>query len=160
MGYRIFRIRNILGERLSRPGGVTREKAVQEAGRRVETLRAPYEDAIAVEIAKLEKIVAAAGAEIAARQLAQLLDGAGRLLILTGTFGFGLLDAVTKSLCDLCVGMLEKSIVATAPLAVHLNAMRLAWKMEMSEAEGEEMLGELARIHAYYGIKPHMPDES
>jgi len=160
MGQKVIRVRNILGERLSLPGGVTRERAVQEAGKRVETLRAPYEEAIAVEIAKLEKIVAAAGPEIAARQLAQLLDGAGRLLTLTGTFGFALLDAVSKSLCDLCVGMLEKSIAATAPLEVHLNAMRLAWKMELSETEAEEMLGELARIHVHYGFEPHKPDES
>jgi len=153
MGHKVFRIRNKLGERLSLPGGITRERAVQEAGRRVETLRLPYEDAIAVEIARLERIVAATGAGIAARQLAQLLDGTGRLLTLTGTFGFVLLDAVGKSLCDLCVGMLEKSIAATAPIEVHLNAMRLVRKMELSEAEAEEMLAELARIHAYYGLE-------
>jgi hypothetical protein len=159
MGTRIIRVRNELGERLSRPGGINREKAVAEAGKRVETLRVPCEEAIAGDIACLEKIVAGAGAEIGAKGLDKALDAAGRLLTLSGTFGFPLLDAVTKRFCDLCSGMQEKSLTATAPLKVHIRAMRLVWKTGLDEAQAALILDELSRIHAYYGLEPHQPDD-
>jgi|WetSurMetagenome_2_1015567.scaffolds.fasta_scaffold763747_1 hypothetical protein len=158
MGTRIIRVRNELGERLSRPGGINRDKAVAEAGKRVETLRIPCEEAITHDIACLEKIVAEAGAEIGARGLEQALDAAARLLTLSGTFGFPLLDAVAERFCDLCSGMQERAITVTAPLRVHISAMRLVWKTGLDGAQAALILDELSRIHAYYGLEPHKTD--
>jgi hypothetical protein len=160
MGTRIIRVRNELGERLSRPGGISRDKAVAEAGKRVETLRNPCEEAIAADIACLEKIVAEAGAEIGVRGLEQALDVAGQLLTLSGTFGFPLLDAVAERFCDLCSGMQERALTATAPLKVHISAMRLVWKSGLDAAQAALILDELSRIHAYYGLEPHKIGDS
>jgi hypothetical protein len=158
MRTRIAHARNEPRERRSRPGFVNRKKAV--AGTRAGTLRAPCEEAIAWDIVCLEKIVAAAGAEITVGGLAGALDGAERLLTLSATFGFTLLDAVTGRFCDLCCGMQEKSLTATAPLKAHLDAMRLLWKMNPGEAEAVLILDELSRIRAHYGLNPPMTEEA
>ena len=157
-GCKIIRVKNLLGEALSKPGGIGRDEAVEEAQKLIEELREDCEKAVPVEITRLEQMVAAVGSEITARQLAEIVDQVDPLLTLSGTFGSETLDAVVKRFCDLCVGMLEKGITTTAPLAVHLGAMRLVFKTELSEAENAAVLGELSRIHTHNGIASHVDD--
>jgi hypothetical protein len=157
-GCKIIRVKNLLGEALSKPGGISRDDAVAEAQKLIEVLRDDCEKAVPVEITRLEQMVAAAGSQITARQLAEIIDQVDPLLTLSGTFGSDTLDAVVKRFCDLCVGMLEKGITTTAPLDVHLRAMRLVFKTELSEAENTAVLGELSRIHTHYGIASHIDD--
>jgi hypothetical protein len=157
-GCKIIRVKNLLGEALSKPGGISRDEAVKEAQILIEELREDCEKAVPVEITRLEQMVAAAGSQITARQIAEIIDQVDPLLTLSGTFGSETLDAVVKRFCDLCVGMLEKGITTTAPLVVHIQAMRLVFKTEMNDAESEAVLGELSRIHDHYGIESHVDD--
>lgn len=158
-GCKIIRVKNLLGEALSKPGGISRDEAVQEAQKLIEELREDCERAVPVEITRLEQMVGAAGAKISRFQLLEIISQVDPLLTLSGTFGSETLDAVVKRFCDLCVGMVEKDISDTAPLDVHLRAMRLVFKVEMGEAESGAILGELSRIHAHYGITSHADDE-
>jgi hypothetical protein len=158
-GCKIIRVKNLLGELLATPGGISRGEAVQEATKLIEELREDCEKAVPVEITRLETLVAAAGKEITARQLTEILAQVDPLLTLSGTFGSKTLDIIVKRFCDLCAGMLEKGIASTAPLNVHLGAMHLVWKSELNETECEEVLAELARIHGHYGIESHALDE-
>ena len=157
-GCKIIRVKNLLGEALRKPGGISRDEAVEEAQKLIEELREDCEKAVPVEITRLEQMVAATGPQITARQIAEIIDQVDPLLTLSGTFGSETLDAVVKRFCDLCVGMLEKDITTTAPLDVHLRAMRLVFKTELSEAENAAVLGELSRIHTHYGIVSHVDD--
>lgn len=157
-GCKIIRVKNILGELLSKPGGITRDEAVQEAQKLIEELREECEKAVPVEITRLENMVMAAGPQISRFQLLDILSQVDPLLTLSGTFGSETLDAVVKRFCDLVAGMVEKNITDTAPLIVHLRAMRLVFKTDLGATESEEILDELSRIHAHYGIVSHADD--
>ncbi len=158
-GSKIIRVKNLLGELLHMPGGISREEAIEEARRLIEELREECERAIPAEITSLEDIVALFGETVSARQLAMVLDAVDPLLTLSGTFGPAILDKVVKRFCDLCAGMIDKGITAVAPLRVHLRAMRLVWKGDIAGEVANEILGELTRIHTHYGIVPRSDDE-
>lgn len=154
-GCKIIRVKNILGELLSMPGGISREEAVHEAQTLIEELREECEKAVPVEITRLESLVADAGENISAAKLSEILDQVDPLLTLSGTFGSETLDAVVKKFCDLAFGMREKGITTTAPLKVHLSAMRLVYKTSLSEEDAEAILSELSLVHTHYGIVHH-----
>ena len=156
-GCKIIRVKNLLGELLHMPGGISRDEAVSEAQRLIDELRVECEKAIPGEITMLEDLVALVGPAIDAPQLSMLLNAVGPLLTLTGTFGPPALDAVVKRFCDLCAGMRENDIADMAPVKVHLRAMRLIWNSQLSEDQVAEVLGELQRIHTYYGIAASTP---
>lgn len=158
-GAKIIRVKNLLGELLHAPGGVSRDEAVLEARKLIEELRDECEKAIPGEITMLEDFVALAGASISVDQLKMILDVVDPLLTLSGTFGSSTLDAVVKKFCDLAAGMREKNVTAVAPLQVHLRAMWLVWNNKLGEAEAAEILAELQLIHAHYGIEPHAAEE-
>jgi hypothetical protein len=157
-GCKIIRVKNLLGEMLHTPGGITREEAVHEAQQLIEELREECEKAVPVEITRLEEMVFKAGARISRFQLLEILSQVDPLLTLSGTFGSETLDAVVKRFCDLCAGMVEKNISDTAPLVVHVRAMRLVFKTELSDGDAAAILEELSRIHAHYGIVSHADD--
>lgn len=156
-GCKIIRVKNILGELLSMPGGVSREEAVHEAQALIEELREDCEKAVPVEITRLETMVSAVGRQITTEQLSDILDQVDPLLTLSGTFGSEVFDSVVKKFCDLALGMRDKGIKTTAPLNVHLSAMRLVYKTGLSDEEADEILAELALIHKHYGITVHAP---
>jgi hypothetical protein len=157
-GCKIIRVKNILGELLHTPGGVTRDEAVHEAQQLIEELREDCERAVPVEITRLEDMVGKAGPKISRFQLLDILSQVDPLLTLAGTFGSETLDAVVKRFCDLVAGMIEKDLTDTAPLNVHLRAMRLVYKTELVDADSEAILEELSRIHKHYGIVSHVDD--
>jgi hypothetical protein len=149
------RVKNRLGEILRRPGGIGREQALTEADVNVESLRAEYVKAVPGEIEALETILGGAEAgEISAGEIQKMLDCADRLLVLSGTFGYPLLDAVVKSFCDLGMAMVEDKITTVAGLNVHLRAMRLVCPdaAAIDKAEGENVLSELAKIHTHFKL--------
>jgi hypothetical protein len=157
-GCKIIRVKNILGELLHTPGGVTRDEAVHEAQQLIEELREECEKAVPVEITRLDEMVGKAGPKITRFQLLDILSQVDPLLTLAGTFGSETLDAVVKRFCDLVAGMIEKDLTDTAPLIVHLRAMRLVYKTEFDEADNAAILEELSRIHTHYGIVSHVDD--
>lgn len=157
-GCKIIRVKNILGELLSMPGGVSREEAVHEAQNLIEELREECEKAVPVEITRLESLVASAGEHISEEELGAILDEVDPLLTLSGTFGSETLDAVVKKFCDLVFGMRDKGVSTTAPLKVHLSAMRLVFKSDLGDEDAAAILAELSLIHAHYGITPHVAE--
>ncbi len=153
--FKLYRVKNRLGELMRRPGGVSRAQAVEEAAKGIESLRAGYVNAIPVEIAALEEMVAANGSdEISADGIGCLLNRASRLLTLSGTFGYDRLDAVVKRFCDLGLGMIEKGITSVAPIEVHLRAMRLVSpdSVSLAREDAQELLAELSRVHEHFGL--------
>lgn len=157
---KIIPVKNRLGQLMRRPGGISRSEAVEAAGKAVETLRDEYVEAIPGEIAALEAIAAERGSDrIATDDIEAMIDRAGRLLTLSGTFGYDLLDQVVKRFCDLAAGMIEYGIDDLAPIDVHLRAMRLVCPSApaLSQAEVDEMMNGLWKVHAHYGIRSREP---
>lgn len=148
-------VKSRLRQLLYAPGGVSREEALGAATQNVEMLRSDFVAAIPVEIAALEQMLTPGKQAVSADELDVMLRRAGQLLTLSGTFGFDLLDRVVKRFCDLAMGMKEKGIDKTAPVAVHLRAMRLVCPggPELSAEEARHMLQSLERVHAHLGIK-------
>ena len=148
-----IRVKNRLGELLRRPGGIDREQAIAVALEQVETLRDEYVRAIPGEIEALEAIIASAGTDgISAEKIKELLDCADRLLVLSGTFGYPMLDAVVKNFCDLGILMIRKGITSIDPISVHLRAMWLVCpaSSNISDEEAESILNELPKIRDYF----------
>lgn len=157
---RVISVKSRLRQLLYAPGGVSREEALGAATQNVEMLREEFVGAIPLEIAALEEILnAAAKRTISKDELDAMLRRAGQLLTLSGTFGFDLLDRVVKRFCDLAMGMVENNIDKTAPIAVHLRAMRLVCpgNPELSAAEADHMLKSLEHVHAHLGIARGKP---
>lgn len=152
---KIIPVKNRLGQLLRMPGGISRDDAIATADANVDTLREEFVAAIPVEIAALETMLQKNGDKpLTKDDLEAMLRRAGQLLTLSGTFGFDLLDEVVKRFCDLTLGMIEKNIGKTGPVAVHLRAMRLVCPggTGVGEAEAGHMLTNLERIHAHFGI--------
>lgn len=154
---KITQVPNRLAVLLKKPGGVTREQALQDASGRVEKLRARFVEAVPKEITALEAMLAVYGPSVPAEGLEALLNRAGQILTLSGTFNLDTLDVVVKRFCDFAIAMLDQKIdAAAAPLHVHLRAMRLVspGAPSISAGEIEHMMSGLARVHSHYGIAP------
>jgi hypothetical protein len=152
---RVTPVKSRLRQLLYAPGGMSRQEALGSATQNVEMLREEFVGAIPLEIAALEEILNAAGKKtISKDELDAMLRRAGQLLTLSGTFGFDLLDRVVKRFCDLAMGMAENNLDKTAPIAVHLRAMRLVCpgNPELSAVEADHMLKSLEHVHAHLGI--------
>lgn len=152
---KITPVKNRLGQKLRQPGGISRDAALEAAGKNVEMLREEFLGAIPLEIAALETILAASASQrISKDELDAMLRRAGQLLTLSGTYGLGLLDEVVKCFCDLAMGMIDKDIDRSAPVAVHLRAMRLVCPggPELSTEQAEQILLSLTQVHEHLGI--------
>jgi hypothetical protein len=73
---------------------------------------------------------------------------------MAATFGMKALENVAKSLCDVTAGMIGNDVGDVAPVAVHVQAIRLAApsKAELGEAEAGHVLGELTKVRMHYGF--------
>lgn len=159
---KITPVKNRLGQKLRQPGGISREAAVEAAGKNVEMLREEFIGAVPCEIAALENILAAGERQnISKEELDAMLRRAGQILTLSGTYGLGLLDEVVKCFCDLAMGMIDKDIDKVAPVAVHLRAMRLVCPggPELSPAEADQILLSLFQVHEHLGIGRGTPHD-
>jgi hypothetical protein len=146
-------MKNRLGELLRRPGGIHKEQAVTAAMEHIESLRDEYTKVIPSEIEALETIIAGTGPDgISAGEVLKLLNGAERLLVLSGTFGYPRLEAVVKSFCDFGIEMVERRITDVESLKVHLRAMWLfrTEASKVSEADAKNVLNELSKIHTHF----------
>jgi len=120
---KVIPVKNRLGMMLDARGGMARDDAVSAAGQNVETLRSVFIKAIPREVAALEAMLNATGrTTITKDELEAMLRRAGQILTLSGTYGFGMLDDVVKRFCDLAMGMIDKNIEQTAPVAVEKKA--------------------------------------
>lgn len=156
-------VKNRLGQMLRQPGGIKREDAVEAAQKNVETLREEFIAAIPGEVTALEDLFAVAKMSgMSPELITAMLHRASQLLTLSGTFGYDLLDVVTRRFCDFASGMIDLGITDTAPVGVHLRAMRLLCpgNAELSKEEADRMLSSLAALHEHYRIQCLEPTEA
>ena len=86
--------------------------------------------------------------------MSTILRYADQIVTLAGTFGYQSLDLATRSLCDVTDGLLGAGIDDVAPIAVHVQAMRLMapGAPALSPPETANVLGELARILTHFEL--------
>jgi hypothetical protein len=144
-----------LTELASRSGGVTRDRAVEEAFKSIDNLRDHAVSTIDTATTSIENILRAAkGGHITKDEMRKVLRGADNIVTMAGTFGMETLEKIGKSLCDIADGLLSHSTQDIAPIAVHVQAIRLAapGKPELAAPAASHILSELAKVRAHYGF--------
>jgi len=141
-----------LAELVAAPGGTTRDDAVAAAVRNVQAISGEGDAVMNASIQAIEKIVAGAGARLDPGALESILIHADQVITLAGTFGYESLDRAARSLCDTIESLLAVKASDAAPVAVHVDAMRLfsPGKASPQGDAAEGVLAELARVQAYY----------
>lgn len=142
-----------LQELLGRPGGMSREDALEAALENVRSISGEGDQLIEEAIAKIESISAAhQNNSLSKAQLTEVLNQADQIVTLAGTFGYVALDRATRALCDIADGLLRNDMDHAAPILVHAKALRFFAPSgtSRSEAEAIGILSELGKIRAYY----------
>jgi hypothetical protein len=144
-----------LSELAARPGGVARDAAIEGATEQLQSMRDESNAIIENTIAGIEAI-ACKGARLSDEDMRAILIGADQVVTLAGTFGYGTLDTVARSLCDVTDGLMRAGIDAAAPIAVHARALRLfaPGHAELPQSERDKVLGELAKVLAHFNLAP------
>jgi len=147
--------RTRLSQLAARSGGIGRDQAVESAMQSVESLRGEGDETIARFAAEIETIVnGARGGRLAADQMQTILQYSDQIVTLAGTFDYESLAKVMRSLCDVTDGMLGAGLQDFAPIAVHVQSMRLVVPggTALSPEQVETVLAELAKVLAHYNF--------
>ena len=154
---RVFVPPSSLKEQLSRPGGKSRDEAVNAAIAGVEALREKSMSAIDKAIQAVEAVAhQGTNGALSEANLRDVLRNADEIVELAGTFRLQNLDTAGRSLCDLVGLLLKTSPYPAEPIAVHARALRLfaPGRPALTAAQSEVILGELARFRAFFEAKP------
>ncbi len=139
----------------ARSGGVTRDRAIEEALKSIEKLRNHAVTTIETATASIEKTLSASkGGQVAPDDMRKILREADCIVTMAATFGMQTLENIGKSLCDIADGLLTHNMRDAAPVMVHVQAIRLAapGKPEIDAAAAGHVLGELVKVRAHYGF--------
>ena len=137
-----------LAEIVAASGGVSREDAVAAAVQNVQAISGEGDAVMIASIQSLEEIITEAGGRLNASALDAILVHADQVITLAGTFGYDRLDRAARSLCDTIECLQSAGLSDIAPVAVHLDAMRLfsPGKSAPPGDAAEGILAELARV--------------
>ena len=144
-----------LAEKVSAPGGMTRDDAVSAAVQNVQSISGEGDAVMTASIQAIEKLVLQCGGKLDAAVLDAILTHSDQVITLSGTFGYDHLDRAARSLCDTIECLAAAKSSELAPVAVHVDAMRL-FSPGKGGAKGdaaEAVLAELARVQAHYRAK-------
>jgi hypothetical protein len=145
-----------LAELAGRLGGISRSDAIAEAKSQLEAMRSRSDDVIEASIGALEAIVYGPehGDGYSTEQMGEILRLCDQIVTLAGTFDYGALDKVTRSLCDVTDGLLQAERHDAAPIHVHMRAMRMVSPSAppLAPEEMDQMLSELTKILTHYGF--------
>jgi len=142
-----------LSKLIARPGAVTRDEALAKARDGIEEMRDESVAEIELAISAIETAVALADARgLAPEIMAAILRQGDRIVTLAGTFGYDMIDAVVRSLCDVTGGLIQAGSRDAAPIAVHARALRLVAPnaKPLADDDATHMLCELARVAEHY----------
>lgn len=146
-----------LQEAAARPGGITRENALEAAQENLRAISGEGDATIETALAALETIAGQAdGGRLSPEQLRAVLNEADQVVNLAGTFGYAALDRASRALCDVADGLLRAGRRDAAPVAVHVRAMRLFSPLCAAPPAEEtaRVLEELAKVAAFYDFAP------
>jgi hypothetical protein len=145
-----------LAELAARSGGVTRDHAIEEALKSIDNLRDHAVSTIDTATTSIEAILGGAkNGRITQDEMRKVLRDADNIVTMAGTFGMETLEKIGKSLCDIADGLLSQDKPDVAPIAVHVQAIRLAapGKPELPAPHASHILGELTKVRLHYGFE-------
>jgi hypothetical protein len=140
-------VKTRMSSMMGRPGGVSRDEAVEEAGRLIELVREPIVEEIDQRIGELERLCANMqhGSPEALTHIQQSCDS---IIALAQTFGIRALVRACMALADLAYAFQEHDRFRADAIAVHIRAIRLLGPRQpaVSREEVEIMLQHLAKV--------------
>ena len=155
---RVFHPENRFDRMARRPGGVSRDHALEAAEAHLEELKADFDDWINVELAQLAASlshVESHPTDLAAIETA--FHGCAHLRDVGGTMGFELVTFVAANLCDIIEALKVGAVFDKDTIECHLNALALA-KTEryrhLAPNQVPEMTAGLRRIGQIASIVP------
>jgi hypothetical protein len=142
-----------LSELVARPGGLSRQQAIEAAQENLEALRGQSTDILEGLIADLENVIDAK-AQPVAEKMQQITELGDRIANVAGTYHLSLLAEASKRLCDLAIAMAERNVLFEDALAVHMRALKLfsPHNPPMQEAAARMVLQELYKVFKYFNI--------
>ena len=142
-----------LSKLAARSGGISREIAVENSMKHIESLRGEGDETISRLMLEIETLVGTARAsKLQTDQMQNVLQLADQIVTLTGTFGYEPLGRVMRSLCDVTDGLLRAGLQDAAPIAVHIQSMRLLspGASALTNQQTDVVLSELSKILTHY----------
>lgn len=142
-----------LAELVARPGGIPRDIAIEGALEAIQELRGESDKMIVLLIEGIEKTVQGAkNNRLSDDDMRKVLRYADEIVTLAGTFGYQFLDIAVRSLCDVADGLLHASLNDVAPVAVHVQSMRLLGPgvNALNPEQAGKVLSELSKILTHY----------
>ena len=141
-------------ELAARGGGITRQAAVDNALKSIESSRAESDAIITKAITAIEGIVYAPGVDssLTDDDMRAILRQADQIVTLAGMFCYERLDLATRSLCDLVDGLLNAGLSYTAPVEVHVKAIRLMapGSAPLGEDEADKIFAGLEKVLSHF----------
>lgn len=142
-----------LSELVARPGGIPRDIAIEGAVAAIQELRGESDKMIMLLIGAIEELIAGSKkGQMSEHDMIQVLKYADQIVTLSGTFGYQFLDVAVKSLCDVTDGLVRSNLRDVAPIAVHIQSMRLLAPgvNSLTPEQAGKVLTELAKILTHY----------
>ena len=137
-------------------GGKSRDEAVADAGKALESMRGESDAVIEQSIGMLEELVRKAAVEEGCSQqyMQEILCLGDQIVTLAGTFTYKNLDIAARSLCDVTDGLIHQRRSNLASIQVHVQALRLMAPKSppLTDEDVDKILSELAKIITFYGI--------
>lgn len=142
-----------LSELVARPGGIPRDIAIEGAVAAIQELRGESDKMIMLLIGAIEELIGCSKkGQMSEHDMIQVLKYADQIVTLSGTFGYQFLDVAVKSLCDVTDGLVRSNLRDVAPIAVHIQSMRLLAPgvNSLTPEQAGKVLTELAKILTHY----------
>lgn len=149
---RFFRVANRLAAILGKSGGISRNQAIENASKAVEKLRDDFTGALLREVMALESLVRGHKGPVSDKTLREIELRSIAIYNLAATFGFKVLQDVAASLLDLIALMKPMTLRRIEPIAVHIQAARLASPdvLQLPESVAVALLDELKKVTAHF----------
>jgi len=146
-----------LQQLLLRPGGISRDQAIQGANANI---HAHGEDS-AAEVAKAIAAIAAIAARssngrMSSAEMEKILEQGDHIVSLAGTFGYDHLERAARALCEITYGRVRTGCGDAAPIHVHVMALQVFSPAapKPSDAEADKVLSELKAVMTFYQFGP------
>ena len=124
---RIFPVDTNFQQMARRPGGITRDRAIERAEGEITGVKAGFDDWLSRELAELAAAFAAARDNPHdAKRLAEFKNRGRQIGDVTATMRFELLAFVAGSLCELLDSISADAAFPVEPIACHLDALNLS----------------------------------
>ncbi|OAI43852.1 hypothetical protein AYO42_05630 [Rhizomicrobium sp. SCGC AG-212-E05] len=142
---------------LLRPGGISRDQALQGANANIRAHGADSAAEVANAIAAIAAIAArSSNGRMSSAEMEKILEQGDHIVSLAGTFGYDHLERAARALCDITYGLVRTGCGDAAPIHVHVMALQVFSPAAPtpSDAEAERVLSELKTVMTFYQFGP------